>query len=587
VLDLRLYRVTLLPFAALLAVAAFSLHARPPALSSSPPPQSFSAEQVLSQASTLAALHPNIVAGSPGDDALAGQIASGLAPCRLSDADCSVRIVTATVDTTAGTRTIRTVIASRAGSGGGIVLIADRGGGSPATPASLAPTAILEELALLYRDVAVTNTLTFVSTSGGPSAMGAVAAELPPGTEAAIVIGDVADAAGRGPYVVPWSQSGALAPIELRRSVEAALAGALSRPVQDPPLADQVARLALPLTTGAQGLLGAAGVPAVLIGTAGEGVQRSNVTPSATLVGEFGQALLGLTRALDGGPQLPAAPTRDLAVGTQVLDGWAVRAVIGGLLLSLLVCALDVLARARRRRAQVGGWVVWVLSCAAPFLLAGIFAAFLGAGGLLPATPLAAVTPAELPVTASGIAALASVGLLFVLAWVLHAAVTARSRCKGPPEPVGATAALLLTGTGVAALLWLANPYTAALVVLPLHLWLVTLTREAERPLPLSLAYLVLSLAPFAAALAVVCVSLHTEPLALTWTLVLLAAGGGLSPYGLILASLSAGLFVAAAATLLRARAQRASERVEVTVRGPLTYAGPGSLGGTPSALRR
>jgi hypothetical protein len=585
VLDLRLYRVTLLPFAALLAVAAFSLHARPPALSSSPPPQSFSAAQVLSQASMLAALHPNIAAGSPGDDALAAQIASSLAPCRLSDADCSVRIATATVDTTAGTRTIRTVIASRAGSGGGIVLIADRGG-APATPASLAPTAILEELAGLYRDVAVTNTLTFVSTSGGPSAMGAVAAELPPGTEAAIVIGDVSDAAGRGPYVVPWSQSGALAPIELRRSVEAALAGALSRPVGDPSLAAQVARLALPLTTGAQGLLGAAGVPAVLIGTAGEGVQPSNVTPGA-LVGEFGQALLGLTRALDGGPQLPAAPTRDLAVGTQVLDGWAVRAVIGGLLLSLLLCALDVLARARRRRLAVGGWVVWVLSCAAPFLLAGIFAAFLGAGGLLPATPAAAVTPAELPVTASGIAALASIGLLFVLAWVLHAAVTSRSRSKGSPEPVGATAALLLTGTGVAALLWLANPYTAALVVLPLHLWLVTLTREAERPLPLSLAYLALSLAPFVAALAVVCVSLHTEPVALTWTLVLLIAGGGLSPYGLILASLSAGLFVAAAAILLRARALRASERAEITVRGPATYAGPGSLGGTPSALRR
>jgi len=28
-------------------------------------------------------------------------------------------------------------------------------------------------------------------------------------------------------------------------------------------------------------------------------------------------------------------------------------------------------------------------------------------------------------------------------------------------------------------------------------------------------------------------------------------------------------------------------EEAEVTIRGPLTYAGPGSLGGTESALRR
>jgi hypothetical protein len=31
----------------------------------------------------------------------------------------------------------------------------------------------------------------------------------------------------------------------------------------------------------------------------------------------------------------------------------------------------------------------------------------------------------------------------------------------------------------------------------------------------------------------------------------------------------------------------QALERVEVTIRGPLSYAGPGSLGGTESALRR
>jgi hypothetical protein len=52
------------------------------------------------------------------------------------------------------------------------------------------------------------------------------------------------------------------------------------------------------------------------------------------------------------------------------------------------------------------------------------------------------------------------------------------------------------------------------------------------------------------------------------------------------LGSLVAGTLVSAAiVSLARARLEDADE--PVTVRGPVTYAGPGSLGGTESALRR
>jgi len=179
-----------------------------------------------------------------------------------------------------------------------------------------------------------------------------------------------------------------------------------------------------------------------------------------------------------------------------VLSGWGVRAVVGLLLLSLIGCTLDVLARARRRRAPVGRWIGWVLSFAAPFVLAGLFAAFLGAGGLLPATPAAPVTAAELPVSGAGAAVLVSIGLLFILAWVLRGAARAHSRHKGPPESIGAGAALLVVGSVTATLLWFANPYTAALLIVPLHLWLVVLTREHDRPPLLGAVYLLLSLAP-------------------------------------------------------------------------------------------
>jgi hypothetical protein len=51
-----------------------------------------------------------------------------------------------------------------------------------------------------------------------------------------------------------------------------------------------------------------------------------------------------------------------------------------------------------------------------------------------------------------------------------------------------------------------------------------------------------------------------------------------------VLGSLVAGTLASAAIVTLRAEGR---ESPAVTVRGPVTYAGPGSLGGTESALRR
>jgi len=52
-----------------------------------------------------------------------------------------------------------------------------------------------------------------------------------------------------------------------------------------------------------------------------------------------------------------------------------------------------------------------------------------------------------------------------------------------------------------------------------------------------------------------------------------------------VLGSLVAGTIVSAAIVSLRVGTGRRPR--DVTVRGPVTYAGPGSLGGTESALRR
>jgi len=76
-------------------------------------------------------------------------------------------------------------------------------------------------------------------------------------------------------------------------------------------------------------------------------------------------------------------------------------------------------------------------------------------------------------------------------------------------------------------------------------------------------------------------------PMAVIWQAALLLAGHGVSLLAAVEWSVVLGcLFRAATLSLLATRGSHVAP-VPVTVRGPATYAGPGSLGGTKSALRR
>jgi hypothetical protein len=78
---------------------------------------------------------------------------------------------------------------------------------------------------------------------------------------------------------------------------------------------------------------------------------------------------------------------------------------------------------------------------------------------------------------------------------------------------------------------------------------------------------------------------------AVAWNAIALVAGGHVGLGGALLWSVAFGCLAGALMLALTPSAEPLSggpeQRSEVTIRGPLSYAGPGSLGGTESALRR
>jgi hypothetical protein len=142
--------------------------------------------------------------------------------------------------------------------------------------------------------------------------------------------------------------------------------------------------------------------------------------------------------------------------------------------------------------------------------------------------------------------------------------------------------ALLIAVETLLVCLW--NPFTALLLVPAAHLCLLaTLPRSPRRWL------LIAAMAVGGLALPVLALLYYGARLDLgldvsAYALMLLTAATG-SLRGAALASVVAGSLASVVVVALT----RAEPDVDapITVRGPVSYAGPGSLGGTESALRR
>jgi hypothetical protein len=583
VLNLRLYRASLLPVIAAVVVLAFAPASMPAAQTSPLPAGLFSAIRAEATLVGLAATYAGHTPGSRGDDALASSVANQLRADGLT-----VHTTSAIAATASGNRRIETVVATSAVQrSGSVVLVADRSAPGASADARLSGTAALLELAHDLSPRGGPRTLTFVSSGGGITGAALAAAAVPRPVDATIVVGDLAGARAQPPLVVPWSGDGGMAPLSLQETVDAALYSQLGARAGRPGLVEELARMAVPLTVSDQGPFEDAGIPAVLVQQGGELGTRSAQVSAATL-GGVGRAVLSATQALQHGADVSPASTRDVTLAANVLGGWTARLLFGLLILASALCAVDLLARARRRGTALAPWFAWVLAWGLPFLVAGLYAKLLAWSGLLAHVPSAPVTAAAYPFRGGDALALISVVAVFVLACL------ARIRLIGGPSlddvagsGAGAPVALLCLASLLAAALWLANPYTAALLALPLLIWVPVMAGERYRSAGTGALWTALSLVPLGLVLAIEANSLGLGPIAFGWTWLLVFAGSEVGPGALIASSLSGGIALAAAFVLVHPSTRGTPRDVRITVRGPATYAGPGSLGGTDSALRR
>jgi len=590
-LDPRIYRTGLVVVALAALVLAFSLENQQGPMTASLAPQAFNGENVFNTMTSMAAAEPNRAPGSAGDYDLATVVKR-----KLTQYGFSPTTDTFTARTADGVRTLENVIGVRPGmQSGSVVIVAHRDArGSPAT-SSLSGTATLIELARDLEGETLHRSVVLASTTGSQGAAGAsrLARTLPGPIDAVIVLGDLASTRVRQPVVVPWSTGQQVAPPVLRNTVSAILNRQAAINSTGTSLFGQFVHLAFPLTLTEQGPFAARGIPAVLLSLSGE----RGPAPNAPISGpdqltSVGRSVLATVSALDGGGAVPA-PAAYVVFDKKVVPGWAISVFVLALIVPVLMTTIDGVARALRRGYRVWRWLAVVLLAAVPFVLGVLVIMAARLVGTLEIAPPGPVITGAVPLHSAGIivlllAATVAVGAAVVIGPMAIRFAAGPSRTRDAEDSIGgATAALLLVMCAVAVAIWFVNPYAALLVVPALHLWLLAVNGEVRMPSAARVALLLVSLLPAAGVVVYYAVTLGYGPLAAAWGAALLIAGHVVSPLAALEWSVFLGCVVTAGGIIAALARLPRPEEVPVTVRGPITYAGPGSLGGTKSAIRR
>jgi hypothetical protein len=595
VIEPRIYRAAFLPALLVVVVVMFSLGSRPSAVG-----ENLAADVLFEGRQSVVTLreyvrrHPDRSPGSTGDAAAAVTVAQRFAEHGFE---------TRRVEFRAQDRRLTNVVGRRVGSSRDqIVVLADRDArGVPDAAGSAADTAALLELARALEGRVTRKTVVLASVDG--STLGNVGAERLSRTlaeggrvDAVLAISNLAAPRSRGPLLVATSNDANRGSIGLQRTAASALRQEIGRLPGDEGALAQLARISFPLGIGDQATLLEDGVEALRFSGSGElpppSSQRRLEDVDVERYGDFGRAVLRTMSALDGAEKAPGhGPETYVIAARQVMPGWPLSLLALSLILPALVASVDAFARARRRREPVGVWLWWVLGGALPFVAGLVVAQLLAWFGATPEVPAAPVAPELNPFDGAAALALAGVAAAVALSWLLLRPVVARraGRMLDAASPgAGCAVALVLSGATLAA--WILNPYAALLLVPALHLWLLAVLADVDVRRPTLVIMALGGLVPLAAVALFYMSRLSLGPLEGLWYLFMLVVGHDVSVPAALLACVYVSLLISVAA-IIRTRSVVPAEPEEEPERprvfGPGGYAGPGSLGGTESALRR
>ncbi len=589
-IEPRVYRAAFLPALLALVLAMFSLEAEPPPLELDLAADVlFEGDSAAEVAERIARQHPDRAPGTSGNAAVAEVVASGLEErgfeVQVDDFSTEGHELQNVIGTRIGTERERIVVAAARDSDG-----------SPDLAGSAADTAGLLELATALEGRAPQKTVVLASLDG--STLGdagarrfAETADDGESVEAVLVLSDLGASTDAGPRLVAWSNDESRGSIGLERTAT----DALSREFEEVPghagVPTQFAHLALPIGIGAQGTFLDRGIEAIRFSGSGQlPVDTASDEIDRDRLGGLGRAALQTLSALDAGEVPEHGPASYLTFSRSVVPGWVAAILSFSLILPAVVASVDAFARARRRNEPVASWVAWVLARIVPFAIGLLAAILLVVTGLAPNVSDAAPPPSVEPLDAQAAALLGAVAAATVLAWIFLRPVL--SRWGGAPDDPGAPGAgcaVALFTSAAALVAWFLNPWAALALVPAAHLW--ALAALARGPAPARLrALLVVGGVMLPACIALLyMLQLDLDPLEAAWYLFLLVAGGQVDLLTAIVGCVLLGSLVALVEVVAARRGQpeEAVEDQAPTVRGPGGYAGPGSLGGTESALKR
>jgi hypothetical protein len=582
-LEMRLYRAGLLLALAAGVVLMFSVVSRPTPLRSDVAADAFDGARAAALDQQLLAVARDRRPGSKGDTAAAsfvaarfravqgGQVSEQRFDGSFDGEEVQMRNVSLVLPGSSDRR---------------IVVVAPRDcADGPCAASSGAATAALLELASNFDGARHTKTLAFVSTDG--SVAGAAGARVLAGAldgapvEAVIVLSQPGSGLDRGPFVVPWSVGPQSASIELLESARAAVTSEVGGEPLTLRTFSSLFRLAIPSGLLEGAVLIERGLDAIGISSAGDRPlppsQDHLGSLDANVLGGFGRATLSLVFALDGASEpLEHGPGAYVPLAGKLIPGWALALLAAALLLPVGLVSIDGLARASRASEPVLRTLAWTLGCSIPFLAALTIAYVMSVIGLI-ARPTFPFDPQSHPF---------GVGAALVLVVLIAALVLAVIATRRLTPPLGAEEAFtpavgLLIFVSIAAI-WIADPYLALLLVPTAHLWLAAALPELRGRVALTVLGLSLGLAIPLVAIGYLGSSLGVG-WEVPWQLLLMFTGHHFGPPLAIALCVLGGCLVAIVELAL---SRRAYDRVERPAAEPRMgrHAGPGALGGPPSA---